>query len=1015
MKKLLRISLFLLAILSGTWAVAQDRTVTGKVTTADDGSALAGVSVSIKGSTRGTNTDAEGNYRLSVPDNATLVFSFVGMNRQEVVVGNRSVVDLALQTDIAALEEVVVVGYGTAIKRDLTGNIASVKGTEIQNLPVATVESAIAGRAAGVFVTQGNGKLGQGIQVRVRGSSSVSASNQPLYVIDGIPITTANLSSVTGATNPLADLNFNDVESVEVLKDASAAAIYGSRAANGVVLITTKKGKSGRTNVSFNYQVGSSQPTRLREYMNADEWVQHFRTAAANSDALDPASGGFYTSFLESRLERYRAGTTLGSVSTDWQAQAFQDAPMQQADLTLNGGNEKTKFYISGQYFDQKGILVRNSLERFSGRVNLDHKATDWLTVGLNFSLARSYNRRLSNDNAFSTPMQIVALSPITPLIDPRSGLLSGTPPGASTNYPIYYNPLISVDNSKYNTTVFRNITNGYLQLDLLKGLIFRSELGVDVLSQNEDAYYGSATVRNTGTANGEGLSAFALVTNYNTNNYFNYNRVFGVHAIGATVGMSFQQSKSDFNNVVGQQFPSDAYQRIASAADITGGSSSQTNFTFLSYFARANYRFNDRYLLEVSGRVDGSSRFGNNSKYGFFPAVSAGWVLSEESFLKNSRTLSFLKLRASYGITGNAEVGNFPSLGLFGQAGYAGVAGQAPTQLANPDLRWETTTQTDIGLDYGLINNRLNGEIDYYTKNTTDLLLGVNVPATTGFLTQVRNVGRLENKGFEFTLNSQNLVGKFQWTTSLNFAANRNKILDLQGQIIEGGVDNANRAVEGQPLGVFFLREFAGADPANGDALYYTNAEAGDRSTTNDFNAAERVIVGNPNPKWIGGITNTFSFAGFELNFLFQAVQGNDAYLGGGKFELASGDFLDNQLRSELNAWTPTNTNTDVPQARLLFANGTGASSRYITDASYVRLRTATLGYTFPKSITSKIKLERLRLYVTGVNLLTFTKYKGWDPEVNTDSVGGNIALGNDFYSAPQARTITFGLNIGL
>ncbi|WP_245706047.1 SusC/RagA family TonB-linked outer membrane protein [Catalinimonas alkaloidigena] len=1006
-----------LLLLTGN-LLAQSRTVSGKVVSAQDQTPLPGVNVSEKGTTNGTVTDVNGRYSLTVSGDATLVFSFIGFTAQEVALNNRSVVDVTLAEDVQALNEVVVVGYGTQEKADLTGNIAQVSGEEIQNLPVTSVEQAIQGRATGVFIESNNGKLGQGISIRVRGSSSVTASNQPLYVIDGIPITAQSQSGNGAPTNPLADINFNDIESINILKDASAAAIYGSRASNGVVLITTKQGKSGKTKFSVNLLSGVSNPTGKREYLNAQQYVELFTEAAANSNALDPSFD--YVAYLESRFDRYAAGTdwrqalnSTPAVDENWQEQAFQKGGITQLDLNASGGNEKTRFYVAGSYSDQKGIMIRNSFERINGRINLDHQATERLNLGLNLSLSRTVNDRLSDDNSFATPLQLVAQPPIQPVIDPRTNALSG-------NYTLYFNGLLYVDNAKYTTTVFRNLGNLYASYNILPGLKFRTEFGVDILNQNEEEYYGKLTARNVGTSNGLGANRYVQLLNYTTNNFFQYNQTIGTqHNIEATVGMSFQESRRDMSYVEGQQFPSDAFKQLASAAEITSGTTEETAFSFLSYFARANYAYANRYLLTLSGRIDGSSRFGANERYGFFPAASMGWVLTEESFLNTSAFLSFLKLRASYGLTGNAEISNFAARGLFsGDGAYGGVPGLRPSQSPNPNLKWETTAQTDIGIDYGFLRNRISGEIDYYVKQTRDLLLNVNVPGSSGFTTQMRNIGKLQNKGFEFMVNTSNLVGDFTWNTSLNFSINRNKITDLDGQVIEGGF--VNRAIEGYPIGVFYEREYAGVDPENGDALYYINdpEQPGSRETTNDYNAANRIVIGNPNPDWIGGINNTFGYKGLELTVFFQGVFGNEIYNGGGKFFQASADFFDNQTTDQLRRWQQPGDITDVPQARLFFGNGTGESSRFLSDGSYVRLKTVTLGYTLPSAVISKLKLDRVRIYVTGQNLLTFTKYEGWDPEVNADylttSSTGNISLGNDFYSAPQPRTITAGINLG-
>jgi TonB-dependent starch-binding outer membrane protein SusC len=1013
-------------LLTKVWA--QDRVVTGRVTAIEDRSTLPGVNVQVKGSQTGTTTSSDGTYSLNVPNDATLVFSFIGLLTQEVAVGNRTVVDVAMATDTKQLGEVVVVGYGSQLKRELTGNIARIKPQEIQDIPMTSFDQVIQGKAAGVQVNSGTGKLGQAPQIRIRGQSSVSASNQPLYVIDGIPATQNDLSftglSSGSQTNPLIDINPQDIESIDILKDASAAAIYGARAANGVVLITTKKGKQGRTNVNFGAQFGSSAPTRKVKFLNSQQYVDFYRIAAANSDRIDEIpvdDPDSYTSYMESFFEGASLGTfgTPQQADTDWGSLSFQDAPMSQYDLNISGGNEKTTFYVSGQYLDQKGILIGNALNRMTGRVNLDHKVSDRFRFGFNMGLTRTFNERISGDRQFDNPMQMVALTPLSPSIDPETGLPIGTPPG-NIEQPAYYNPLINIGNAYFNTTVHRNISSVYGQLEIIKGLSFRSEIALDLLNQQEELYYNSKTQRNFGAPQGLGQNRFVRVENYNLNNYFNYVNTIGVVDLTATAGMSYQQSQTKTNYVEGQDFPSDAYRMISSAARKTDGSSTQTDFRFLSYFLRANFKLWNRFLLGASARVDGSTRFGASNRYGFFPAASAGWILTEEQFLKDKSGLSFLKLRASYGRTGNAEIQNFAQLGLFsGDAGYGGLAGQRPSQFANPDLRWETTDQVDVGFDFGFLKDRITGEIDYYEKRTSGLLLDVNIPGTTGRATQFRNVGKLNNKGFEFVLNTDNFVGDFKWRTSLNLATNQNKILDLQGQIIEGGLNSMSRAVEGQPLGVYFTAEYAGVDPSNGDALWYRNSTDAngviDRSTTNNYTEAQRVVVGSPLPKWIGGVTNTFSYKGLELSVFFSGSFGNKInFYGVGRFSSANGRFEDNQTVDQLAAWTPDNPNTNVPEARLFFNNGAQPSSRFILDGSFVRLRNVTLAYNLPKQILSPAKINSCRIFVTGLNLLTFTDYAGWDPEVNADDVVSNIAIGYDFYTAPQPRIITAGINLG-
>jgi TonB-dependent starch-binding outer membrane protein SusC len=1028
MKKNLLLTVVWLVCISIS-SFGQERVVSGKVTSVDDGSDTPGVNVLVKGTTIGTSTSADGIYKISVPEGkSTLIFSFIGYKTVEVEIGARTTIDVSLETDAMQLSEVIVVGYGTQIKQDLTGNIASVKAKDIEFVPVPTIDAILQGKAAGVYVNSQSGKLGQAVSVRVRGNSSISASNEPLYVVDGVPITTQSQGSYGGDTNPLIDLNPSDIESLEILKDAAAGAIYGSRAANGVVLITTKRGKAGKTSVTFNYQTGFSESTKRVKFADSELYAELLFEGAKYIDddnglpIDDPDSD---TEFLNGFFD-YNSYGQWGAdkkKTYEWQDVVFQKGSYNQADIQFTGGNENTKFFISGQYLKQGGIIIGNDIERITGRLNLDQKVTDWLNIGINMNFARSYNRRLPDDNAFSNPLQSIALPPITPAKDPVTGLPAGTPPG-DVNIPIYYNPQITVNYAKFVAESFRNFSNTYGTVKLLPGLIFQSEFGLDVLSQTEEGYFQSQTVRNqTRAVRGLGENRSAFIVNYNTNNYFNYTKKFGKSDVTATLGTQYQQSNTKRNFVEGLDFPSDSYQKIASAATISGGTSSETNFRFLSYFLRANYKWSDRYLLNLSGRVDGSSRFGANNRYGFFPAVSAGWIISEEEFIKSESFVSFLKLRGSYGIVGNSEIGDFPQLGLYtGDASYTGIGGQRPSQIGNPNLKWEINKQFDIGIDFGFFNNRLTGEIDYYRRKSEDLLLNVNLPSSTGFNTVVRNLGSLENKGLEVVLNSQNTIGDFKWNTSFNFAANRGKVLNIEGQIITGGIAALpNRVQEGENIGVFFTPEYAGVDPANGDALFVKNSVNPDgtidRSTTADYDEAQRIVGGDPNPKFILGLTNSFSFKGFDLSVLFSAVLGNDVSVYGmGQYSMANAIYEDNQTADQGKRWQKPGDITDVPQARYYYGNGNQASTRFIVDGSFVRLRNASLGYTIPKTVLSKLKIDRVRIYVTGQNLLTFTNdYPLWDPEVNADSFDSNIAKGIDFYTPPQPRTLLFGINIGL
>ena len=1021
----------LCAIFFAISAIAQNSTITGKVVD-EKGAPVAGASVLERGTKNGTNTGNDGSFSLNVKTGATLVITGVGFEARQLAATSNNLM-IQLTPDVKSLSEVVVTGFGSQIKKELTGNIARVKGKDIEFMPTPSVDAALQGKAAGVYVNSQSGKLGQAVSVRVRGSSSISAGSEPLYVVDGVPITTGSQSSYGGATNPLVDLNPNDIESIEVLKDASAGAIFGSRAANGVVLITTKKGKGGKTNVSLNVQTGNAQSSRRVPFLNSEQYAELLLEGAKYIDDFygtpytDPFSETVYVKDWMNYFS-YGQWATDPKKTYEWQDVVFQKGQYRQVDLQMSGGNDKTKFFISGQYLDQGGTIIGNNLERMTARMNIDHKANDWLTIGLTTNFARSLNKRLPDDNAFANPLQSVALMPMTPNIipagQPGAGLPAGTPPG-DPNIPMYYNPQITVDYGKFTGESFRNFSTGYANIKLLPGLTFQSEFGMDIMSQQEEGYFQSQTVRNqTRAVRGVGSNRAVFITNYNTNNYLNYTKAIGKSDINATLGMQYQQSRNSSNFVEGLDFPSNSYQRIASAATISNGSSSQTDFRFLSYFLRTNYKYADKYLLSFSGRIDGSSRFGANNRYGFFPAISAGWILSNEKFLSGFTPLSFLKFRASYGIVGNAEIGNFPQLALFtGGAGYAGVGGQEPSQIGNPDLKWETTRQYDIGFDFGFLNNRITGEIDYYNKTTNDLLLRTNIPSSTGFNSVVRNLGSLENSGIEFVLNTQNLVGDLKWNTSLNVAINRNRVTNINGQIIEGGISRLpNRAMEGQPLGVFWGVEYAGVNPANGDAQFFRNLKNADGTidrsilSNSQFNQAQRVALGDPNPDVIAGVTNNFSYKGFDLSFQFNGVFGNQVSVYGlGQYSMANMIYEDNQTADQMKRWRKPGDITNVPQARYWFGNGNQPSSRFIVDGSFVRLRTVNFGYNLPSKIVKKAKLERVRLYVSALNLLTFTNnYPLWDPEVNADSFDSNIAKGNDFYTPPQPKTILFGINVG-
>ncbi|MFN0275289.1 MAG: SusC/RagA family TonB-linked outer membrane protein [Chitinophagales bacterium] len=1008
---------------------AQFRTISGTVTGSDDGQPLLGVTVVIEGTQSGVITDIDGKYSISTPaEGSVLVFSYIGYETQKIKAGNANTVDVVLQASLQILEDVVVVGYGTEIKSQVTGSITQVGAEDIELRPVSTVEQALQGKAAGVFIEANNGKVGSAMRIRIRGSSSINASNQPLFVVDGVPINTNSVNDgVYVYLNPLNDIDFNDIESIDILKDASAAAIYGSRGANGVVIITTKRGKAGKPKITVDYQQGWSKPTRLREFMNGQQYIDYYLQAAENAGVYDFANNisGYdteeeaidkYMNTIEKKLDKLTAGSDWMNgdfENVDWQQYAFQDAQSKTLDVSFSGGSENFQYFTSYGYSFQDGIMLGNHGDRLSGSLNLDARLTDKLKIGNSLQIARSINNDIPDDNSFQTPLQIVAEPAIVPLFDTVTGDYTDVPTA------LYSNPLLDYQYTTGIITTYRTIGNVFAEYALFPSLSLRGEAGADITNLTQ-FYYTSSKSSIGQSIGGLGESWTARVENFDTKLLLIYNNLFdSAYSLNVTGGIEYQKY-DDFTTLVeGSGFPNDKLQTLASAATITTGYSAFAYYRFLSYIGRANFGIRDKYLFTFTGRFDGSSRFGQNNRYGFFPSGSAGWIISNEDFMKDSKYLSFLKLRASYGTTGNAEIGNFNYLGLYGAGSYGDESSLYPSTIANPDLTWEKTTQGNIGIDFGFFKDRLSGEIDIYNKNTEDLLLDVPVPSTSGYTLQTQNIGKLNNKGIELVINGDIFTGAFTWNANLNFAKNKNEVLELaNGQdIIDfGASDFLNVVLVGEPIGVFYGAEYAGVDPDNGDALWYVNGDGTGEETTNDFIMANYVVVGDPNPDFIAGMTNTLTYKGIDLILDLQSVYGNDVNLQGDYWMSANASQYDNQTVDQLEAWQEPGDITDVPENRLLFENGTQSrSSRYLSDGSYLRLKTLTLGYTLPKTWTNKVKMGGLRLYASSYNLYTLTNYRGWDPEVSSDSFTDNIYVGIDFYSAPQPKTIVFGISAEL
>ncbi|WP_082603429.1 SusC/RagA family TonB-linked outer membrane protein [Flavobacterium sp. Root901] len=970
---------------------AQQESISGKVTD-KKGLPIPGVNIVLKGTSVSAQTDFDGIFKIAAKKGDLLVISYVSYRTVEVPASNKMNVELVeVQNE---LEAVVVVGYGTQSKKNLTDNIARVTAKDIQQIPVSNVQNALVGKLAGVQITQTNGKVDGGINIRVRGAASISAGTQPLYVLDGIPLINDDESSNGAPTNPLLTLSTNEIESIDVLKDASSAAIYGARGANGVVLITTKKGREGKGTFTVNLSQGVSEATHKRKWLNAKQYVELLQEAGRNVNDLES---------VEDELEYLSQGTDWrnGAVDTDWQDIALRTGYTTDADFSASGGDEKTKYFFSGAYNNTTGIVDSNTLERFTARTNVSHKVTDRLTLGMNLGFSRSLIHRVQDDNSFSSPLQSVAQAPISP---------ARLEDGSANPNTEYSNYLLAKDNTFWKTIMRRLTGKVFAEFKILSSLKFNSDFSYDLLSQTEDYWQGkNAPFMAT---DGAVFASSVNTENYVSSNYFTFDKTFAEnHSFNVVAGMEFNKYNRRYQDVNSIYFSSDDFQTVDGGAEVNEGHGSETDYAFVSQFGRLNYAYANKYLIKASIRRDGSSRFGKNERFGVFPAFSAGWVISQEEFLKDNNVLTNLKVKGSWGKLGNAEIGNFASRQLYRPNPYNLKSGLTFDQPGNDDLTWEKSAQTDFGIEVGFLN-RFTLEADYYQKDTDGLLFEVPLPISSGAGSINKNIGKIRSNGFEVTLNTKNIdTENFKWNTSFNITTNESKVKSLPNDNRDIIVSyNINRV--GENISSFYLVEYAGVDPETGDALFYKNTKKADgtidHSTTNNYSEAQRIIAGNPFPTLMSGLTNTILYKGFDFTFTFQGEWGASIYNSAGIYQSTAADYFDNQTADQLNRWQKPGDITDVPQARFGGGNGTQDSSRYLDKADFVRLRNLTLGYTLPKDVLKDLGMSSLRVYFTAVNLLTFTNYEGNDPEARRDDTG----IGEDFYSAPPARTTAIGVN---
>ncbi|RAK69316.1 SusC/RagA family TonB-linked outer membrane protein [Hymenobacter edaphi] len=1005
-------------------AATADVAVSGRVTGAG-GEALPGVTVLVKGTAIGTATNADGQFALNVPEGSTLVFTAVGYVRQEVPVsGAASGLSITLQEDLQALSEVVVVGYGTQSRQALTTSVASVSSEALERQPVAGFDQALQGQAAGVQVTAPSGAPGAGINVRIRGNATVSLNASPLYVIDGVPVlpTYDQELGVSGQRpNPLNALNPNDIESIDVLKDGAAAAIYGLRASNGVVVITTKRGKVGKAQVGFSMYYGRQTLRKKLDVLNGQQFAALYNEMRAN-DGQDPA---------------YRPDTVR---TTDWQDEVYRTASIQNYQLNVSGGTDKTRYYLAGGYFKQDGISLNSGFNRYNFKLNLDQQLGTRFRAGTSLNLSRTLNNNSTrSENGAGSSGTVLGTLAYIPTVPVRAADGSYALNPFARNFD---NPVGNLLESRNLATIYQVIGNVYGELDILKNLTLRSTAGIDFRSQIENEFWTRDFPGNPAdpAARGRARTSTNQQVIWLQENTLTYRPDLGEkHDLTLLLGESMQASDRFTSSASANGFATSSVPYLLAGSKFSAPSSYEDQWGLVSYFGRAIYNFDRRYLLTLSLRADGSSRFRDGEKFGYFPAVGLGWRVSEESFFPKGKTVSELKLRGSFGANGNQEFYTYARFPRYSSSNltYPGVgtnvaAGVTQTDIGNLDLKWETTKQYNLGLDVGMFDDRLTLTLDAYRKDTRDLLTDVDIPLSTGSSNTkiLQNVGRIRNHGVELGLTTTNVRAAdngFGWTTNLNLTMNRNEVLDL-GQVINTDGRAVDRRLPsgngftlvGQPLGVFYGYQVQGIFQSQAEvdeAPFQASATAAGDIRFRDLNGdgkitdLDRTIIGNPNPKAIGGVTNTFTYKGLELSVFFQGSFGNDVY-NQNRETLESMANPINQTTRVLNRWTPTNRDTDVPRAVLADPNGNARySDRFIEDGSYVRLKNLTLAYNVPAGLTRRAYISGLRVYATTQNLVTWTKYSGYDPEVSSDPFS-TTGFGRDFGVYPQARTYTVGLN---
>ncbi|MEP6844625.1 MAG: TonB-dependent receptor [Panacibacter sp.] len=967
------------------FGVFAQTSVTGIVNDAK-GKALSGVSIALKGSATGTVTGTDGKYSINAPSNSVLIFTLVGYDDQEVAVNNQQVINIELAEANKSLESVVVIAYGTVKRRDLTGSVSSVSADKINAFPSANVMQALAGRAAGVQVKQNTGAPGAAISVRIRGTNSIVGNNEPLYVVDGFPVSSPDV------------INNSSINSIEVLKDASAIAIYGSRASNGVVLITTNKGVTGRTKVTFQASYGVQQLIKHMEMLNPLEYATYNNELSVTA--------GRPPLFTDAQLKDYAA---MGK-GTDWQNVVFQKSPVHNYSLNVVGGDEKTRFSISGSLFDQEGIIKNSNYKRYGINSSIQHNVSDAFSIDLNLSLSQNQSRRqFSGEARYGTSLigSAFSIPPMLPVYNDDGSYMNPTRRFAFVSEALF-SPLNYI-NEQSNTLAQKNVLGTVaLSYKILDGLTLRILGGIESTTSRTDFYQTKKFINNPNGIATVNTSDYTSTLNENTLNYSK--QINDKNEISAVAGFTYQDFLTTTLNAGGSSFLSDipGTNSLGSAGVFTSPGTSYTKSTILSGLGRVNYTFNKRYLFTVSMRADGSSVYSPGNKWGYFPAAAFAWRLSDEGFFKNVNFIENLKFRASWGRSGSQAISPYSTLNtlipgstVFGNTLYTTMA---PGSRLAADLKWETTDQVNVGIDFNILKGRVQLIADYYRKKTSNLLNAVQLPRTTGFTNSLQNVGRVANNGFEFELNSRIFdKGPFTWNLGVNMAFNRSKVLELyKGQDILAGqlqmiafTDYANTYREGEPMGI----------------IYGYREDGYDDKGLIKYKSDTKEKIGDPNPNFIFGILSSMSYKNFSFSMFWSGTQGNDIVdMSKVAFSVETTGGANHLKEVLTNHWTPQNTNAKYPS--LNPANKLRFSDRFVEDGSYMRLRNLELGYNLP--IQKWTKISSAKIYISAQNLITLTKYSWIDPDVNSRGGSNSLDQGIDYSTYPSAKSITGGVRIG-